>query len=266
VQAGVYKLVESPTTFQQRILGACLAAGQDAFASHRAAGCLWGLPGGAEILEISVRRARNPRIANVTVHRVADLRPRDVTRIEGIPATSVARTILDFASLLDPEGLERLLDHALANRKVTVRTMNTQLRELGTRGRRGSRRLAELLMARPASARAPDSELEARLLRTLRAHGLPPPIPQHPVRLLNGRTVRVDFAYPEALLAIEADSYHHHSSLTAWSRDRIRNNELIAMGWRVLPVTFHDLRTDPTAVADQVSRSLRVRMLERKGT
>lgn len=82
------------------------------------------------------------------------------------------------------------------------------------------------------------------------------PICQHEVRLQTGQRAYVDFAYPEALLAIEADSYRHHSSLAAWSRDRVRNNELVAMGWRVLPVTFRDLTSRPSAVADQIARAL----------
>ena len=79
---------------------------------------------------------------------------------------------------------------------------------------------------------------------------------QYPIRLPNGRTIRIDFAYPEVRLAIEADSYRYHSSLTDWSRDRTRHNQLIALGWRVLPITFVELRANPNAVADQVAQRL----------
>jgi very-short-patch-repair endonuclease len=82
-------------------------------------------------------------------------------------------------------------------------------------------------------------------------------MPQFRVRLPSGRVARFDFAYPNARLAIEADSYRYHSSLLDWSRDRVRHNELIALGWRVLPVTFSELRTDPIGVAHQVARCLR---------
>jgi very-short-patch-repair endonuclease len=67
----------------------------------------------------------------------------------------------------------------------------------------------------------------------------------------------LDFAYPEERLAIEADSYRHHSSLTDWSRDRVRNNELVALGWRILPITVLDLAHRPGHVADQVTRALK---------
>ncbi|MFN2589661.1 MAG: endonuclease domain-containing protein [Actinomycetota bacterium] len=66
----------------------------------------------------------------------------------------------------------------------------------------------------------------------------------------------MDFAYPAARLVIEADSYRYHSGLTSWSHDRARNNQLVALGWRVLAVTVDDLRRNPTSVADQVAASL----------
>ena len=66
----------------------------------------------------------------------------------------------------------------------------------------------------------------------------------------------INAAFPGALLAIEVDSYLHHSTLGDWSRDRSRNNELIALGWRVLSVTSHQLKVDPSAVVDQIARAL----------
>jgi very-short-patch-repair endonuclease len=78
------------------------------------------------------------------------------------------------------------------------------------------------------------------------------------VTLPGGRVAYLDFAYPAAFLGLEADSYLHHSTRTAWSRDRVRNNELVALGWRVLPVTFTELKQAPSSVADQVRRCWRV--------
>jgi very-short-patch-repair endonuclease len=76
------------------------------------------------------------------------------------------------------------------------------------------------------------------------------------VRLPDGRRRFVDLAYPDALLAVEADGYTHHATLGEWSRDHVRSNELVALGWRILPVTYRDLQLRPAAVADQVRRAL----------
>ena len=104
-----------------------------------------------------------------------------------------------------------------------------------------------------------DSEFQRRLEKVLESAGLPAARIEYPVRLANGRTAYVDAAFPGARLAIEADSYLYHSTLTAWSRDRSRNNELVALGWRVLPITYQELRDDPGAVADQIAQALSAR-------
>jgi hypothetical protein len=103
-----------------------------------------------------------------------------------------------------------------------------------------------------------DSELQRRLESLLQAAGLPCPEYELPVRLPSGRTVYPDVAFPAHLLAVEADSYVHHSTLTDWSYDHVRNNELAAMGWRVLHVTHEQLRLDPRGVVDQIARALAV--------
>jgi very-short-patch-repair endonuclease len=113
-----------------------------------------------------------------------------------------------------------------------------------------------LLNERSEVSRVAQSEFERKLFRTLRQQGLPAPDRQYPVELPSGRRAYLDFAYPAALLAIEADSYRHHSSLSDWSRDHTRNNELISMGWRVLPVTFHDLLHEPRLLAARVALAL----------
>jgi len=44
---------------------------------------------------------------------------------------------------------------------------------------------------------------------------------------------------------MEADSYLWHASLADWQRDRARNNELIALGWSILPLTAISSSTLP---------------------
>ena len=67
---------------------------------------------------------------------------------------------------------------------------------------------------------------------------------------------RVDFAYPAARVAIEADGFRWHSSRQQWDRDRARRNALTAMGWTVLNVTWAELRDNPDAVINTISALL----------
>jgi very-short-patch-repair endonuclease len=149
-----------------------------------------------------------------------------------------------------------VLDHVLARRRVSLPYLGRRLQALGTRGRRGTGLLADLMAERQGRMRHADSEPQRRLGEVLAEAGLPPARVEHPVRLPSGRMAYIDAAFPEALLAIEVDSYLHHSTLSDWSRDRARNNELIALGWRVLSITPHQLEVDPSAVVGQVALAL----------
>lgn len=65
----------------------------------------------------------------------------------------------------------------------------------------------------------------------------------------------MDAAYPEGMLALEADGYRWHAGRRAWLRDLRRRNRMAALGWRVLHVTHSDLRDRPGEVVAEV-RSL----------
>ncbi|HET7722464.1 MAG TPA: hypothetical protein VFK43_21040 [Acidimicrobiales bacterium] len=96
---------------------------------------------------------------------------------------------------------------------------------------------------------------ERRLLAELKSAGLPRPQTQFVVFLPDGRRAVLDYAFPDWLLALEADSYRHHSSRTDWGRDQVRNRCLTAIGWRILPVTWDDL-AEPGEMLDAVRRGL----------
>ncbi|MFN2614759.1 MAG: endonuclease domain-containing protein [Actinomycetota bacterium] len=102
----------------------------------------------------------------------------------------------------------------------------------------------------------PESVLETRLLRLMKVHRLPPPSLQHRVRA-GSSVARVDFAYPELKLAIEADGYRHHSRPVDWERDRRRRNRLTEAGWHVVHVTWNDLVQRPEEVILQIRGMMR---------
>ncbi|HEY2666108.1 MAG TPA: hypothetical protein VGK51_04655, partial [Actinomycetota bacterium] len=89
--------------------------------------------------------------------------------------------------------------------------------------------------------------------------GLPLPVAQYRVLMADGSEVFLDFAYPDVMLAIEADSYLWHASLADWRRDRARNNELVALGWSILPITYDLVVHTPGEAARQVGRALQTR-------
>ena len=255
IHLGVFLILGSPRTWRQSLLAACLVAGPDAFASHSAAAELLGLSGVPKRLEITVAHQRRLVVDGVVVHRTRHLDRADRCRVEGIPCTSVARTLIDLAECLQLRQLEQVLDDALARRLVPLAYLRNRVHALGISGMPGRRQLAEVIDARLKGPYIPPSRFERKLQEVLAEYGLPA-VREHWVRLDNGTLRRIDFAFPEVMLAVEADSYRHHSSLPDWEADRIRNNELVAIGWSVVSVTYLDLVTNPAAVADQIARAL----------
>ena len=104
--------------------------------------------------------------------------------------------------------------------------------------------------------RVPDTVFETRMLREINRAGLPRPEVQYRVRDGDRTIAVVDFAYPEQLVAIETDGYRWHSGKARWQKDLRRRNRLAVVSWRVLHVTWDELRDDPASVTDAIRRTL----------
>ena len=194
----------TPTSRRQRLLAACLAG--PAVASHRAAAALWGFPGFEDApIEVSAMRHFRRHAADVVWHESRHLGERSVTAIDGIPITRAARTIVDLGYVVDEATVVSALDDALRRALVTVASVEETLERIGPR-RLGSGVVRAALKRRPADAPVPESVLESRFEQLLTEAGLPAPIRQHEIRDRHGALLaRVDFAYPDARLAIEVD-------------------------------------------------------------
>lgn len=217
----------------QSSLAACLAAGGDAVAAGRTAAALWRLdirPGRA----VEIMSTRLIRLPGVRAHRVRRLPRADRGRTQGVPVTSVARTLADLAPQLTSHALEQAVDDALRRGILSVERLRRCVTALAA-GRRPLGALPDILGARLEASEVGDSALEARALRSLRRAGLPPET-QYRVEVA-GRRYRLDMAYPEHRVAIEADGWEWHGQRGAFDADRQRANELVAAGWRILRFT-----------------------------
>jgi len=182
-------------------------------------------------VEITVRARRSAPSPNLVVHR--GLVPATVV-IEGIPATNAARTLLDVASRVEPPLLETLVDDAITRRITTRANLEWEATLSGGQGRPGTRAFRDAIAhLREGHCESP---LENKVLRLLIADGLPVPRRQYEIQSGDFKA-RVDFAYPEAKLAIEVDGFRHHGDREAFERDRRRDARLAALGWTVIRVT-----------------------------
>ena len=105
---------------------------------------------------------------------------------------------------------------------------------------RGAAALKAAIRTDPALTR---SEAERRLLELVRAARLPKP--EANARLLGWE---VDLVWRDARLVVEVDGYAFHSSRSSFERDRRKDAELIAAGYRVLRFTWRQIADEPAAV------------------
>ena len=257
---GVLRIVGWPVTWEQRLSVACLRAGPEAVVSHRAAGRLWEIEGFDRApVEISVPRGHRRRPRQGIVHELRDLDRRDLAWRSGWRVTNPARTIVDLGAMVSPEVVEVGVDDLLGRGLTTLDRVGETTERLGRPGRTGPATARQLLVARRELGGLTDSGFETRLLRILRLAGLPAPALQHVVSDTDGRFVmRLDAAYVDERVGIEADSERWHMDRRRFVADRTKRAAAESLGWRILAFTHHHLVHDESFVVATVSRTLEV--------
>jgi very-short-patch-repair endonuclease len=251
----VFRIAGAPESWRQSLRAATLGWGDGAVASHRSAAALWRLarfePGP---IELTVPRLRH-RAVPVIVHRNV-LFEADVVIREAIPVTTPARTLIDIASVCPPDAVEEAFDDALRRKMISIPRMRWRLDEIeGGGGRPGVSLMRSLVEAR-AEGIVSQSVLETRLLRVMMRAGIPKPVSQFQIRDGDELIAIVDFAFVAEKVAVEADGYRWHSGRIKWQDDLTRRNRITSLGWRVIHVTWDDLRVRPVEVIDSINLAL----------
>ena len=91
-------------------MAAVRAYGPGTILSHRAGGAHWQIVRAAGTCEVTIATPRRSR-PGVTVHRAA-LPADEITVHEGVPITTVPRTLFDLAAVLPQRQLERAINEA----------------------------------------------------------------------------------------------------------------------------------------------------------
>jgi very-short-patch-repair endonuclease len=172
------------------------------------------------------------------------LQPADLTVIDGIPATTAARTLIDVAGRMPRTVFGDVFDTAIVRRIVTVDRLRARAVDLWAPRRNGCAIVLELLDERDPGLRDARDVWEAKVLRVVRRLGLPPPRVNYRVRV-GGKVRYLDVAWPDVKVAVEFDGFVPHSTRRVFDDDRSRQNDLVADGWTVFRVTATMLR-DPT--------------------
>ena len=245
VHRGVYAVGRRALTTKGRFLAAVFACGNQAVLSHQSAAVLWELrPERGRRIDVTVpTTGGRTRRGAMIVHR-SPLPDREVTVRDRVPVTTVARTIVDLADVLPRRALERAIDEA-AYLRHDIDSLEAK------RGRRGYGLLSKVLADHDTGSTWTRSELEEQMLALCRRFGLPAPEVN---AMIGGH--EVDFVWRDARVIVETDGWAAHGTRRAFERDRIRDAELMAAGWRVIRVTMRRLEREPEAVAKQLARLL----------
>jgi very-short-patch-repair endonuclease len=174
--------------------------------------------------------------------------PEDERTVEeGIPVTTVPRTILDLAATEDADTVENILRESEFLR-LTDRLSLPALTERypGKRGTRKVHLALKRLREEPEGRRR--SRLEERFAPFLRRHSLSLPRFNDWI-LLGVKRYQVDCHWPDLRQIVELDGWEAHSTRSAFREDRARDRRLEAAGYFVTHITWNQLDDEGEEIA-----------------
>jgi hypothetical protein len=252
----VYAVGHGDLTEHGRCIAAVAACGPGALLSHGAAAWLWGLVATCpRIVDASVAtRGKRRSEKTIRLHHSPALTAEDGTRVERIPATSLARTLLDCAASFSAARLRRAIEKAERMELLDLRQIEALLAR--TRGHPGWGRLRAALRAYrdPGFTR---SDLERDFLRLVREAGLP-----RPATNLFVAGFELDAYWEAERFAVELDTYEFHGGRVSFEQDRLRREDLKLAGIEITQVTGIRMEQRPEQVKDRLRRLLAQRRHE----
>ena len=243
IYRGVYAVGHPVLRREACWLAGVLACGPGATLSHRSAAALWEIAAdSATTVDVTVpTRTGRTRRAGIRVHRSGRLAPTEVTVHDGIPVTTVARTLLDYADTATRQSVKRAIDESEYRRLFDLTALRAVVEN--NPGRRGAR-LLELAASPPEPTR---TELERTFLALTERHGLPRP------RVgVDVGPYTADFMWPDAKLIVETDGLDAHGTRAALEHDRRRDRWMLHRGYRTVRLTDRALDDEEAAVAEQL--------------
>jgi very-short-patch-repair endonuclease len=252
IHRGVYAVGYPVSGIKSRWMAAVLAAGPDAVLGHRSAAQLWGLMSRSSHRSDVTRPTYFRSHPLICSHR--SLLPDDErTVVDGIPVTTVPRTVLDLAAV----GSRRQVERALNEAEVRQLTDRLSIPDLLARypGRRGTVVLRKLLAEGAEASGVTRNDFEELFVPLLDSHGLPRPRFNADFAVA-GRFVCVDCLWQRERLIVELDGRAAHGTREAFEADRERDRLLMVDGWRVMRVTWRQLHSQPASIASDLRKAL----------
>jgi len=246
---GVYSVGCGELPPLARELAALLACGKGSLISHHSAAFVWGLRTAPPTeVEVSVVGRCCASRKGIRVHRIQKIHRHELSRHEGLWVSSPARAILEVAVTASVDEVADLVNEGQGLRRFAPGELEAVQRR--HRGRRGARKLAEVLGDEDAMT-VTRSKAEKAFLKLIRDARLP--VPETNERL--GR-YKPDFMWREQRLIVELDSYQFHGGPDGFQNDREKDLVYRDAGFDVLRPTRNHVIHEPARVLVSVVRAL----------
>jgi very-short-patch-repair endonuclease len=245
----VYAVGHAPLGARGRWMAAVLACGPGAALSHGDAAALHDIRhvgGGA----VHVTATKRHDLEGVRCHWARILHPIDCARVDGIPVTTLARTYLDLAEILNHGRLIDALEAAQRQNKLDVSALHAVIAR--NPGRHATHPLREAIAELDDQPPLIQSPAEQAFRELVRNYGLPQP--QFNV-YVEGELV--DAVWWEQRLVAEVDGWNFHRSKRSFANDRRRDRKLVKAKFRAVRYTGDEVLGEPEAVAGELSELLR---------
>jgi predicted transcriptional regulator of viral defense system len=252
IYRGVYAVGHTVVPIRGQRMAAVLTAGGGAVLSDRDAAAEWSmLRKTSGRIHVTAPRALRPR-RGLLLH-CRRLPADEVTCLDGIPITTVPRTIFDLAAT-EPR---RRVEQALHESEVQRLTDALSLPDLVERYPHtpGVRTIRAILAERGAGETITREGLVDLFLAFGDELRFPRPLTDYWITA-NGRSYECDAVYLEQRVIVELDGYATHSTRRKFESDRVRDRDLQLAGWIVVRVTWHQLRHERDALARDLRRLL----------
>ena len=261
LHADVFAFGGAALTRRSRIRASALQV-PEGVVSHEAALVLHGVPRLPADLAVTIgRHEAGHTHPGIRIHRVRDLLSAHTALVDGIPVTTLERSIVDATTVLSIARLRFLLDQVtIEHRMTTIGGIGRVLRQVNRRGRARIGNLAPLLAERSPAEPSPRSRLERRVDALQAAVPLPPPSTEHPLPTDGGYHGYVDRCWIDARLILEIDGRSWHARERSMARDRARDREAARLGWQTLRILDEEVDDCPVAVIDDVRTAHAVRL------
>jgi hypothetical protein len=264
---GVLVVTGYPRTWEQRIAVVVALGAAKPRVSNGAAARLFGLDGfdsaDAELIVLRPSRLTRAAAGGIIVHQTAVLEPMDCYERDGLPCTTLARTLADLGTTESREAVWRALISARRVHRVNPLWLQQTAVRLHRPGQLGTGVLLDALRRWTVEGTLPDSWFE-ELLRCLLVHpDIPAMVPQYVVTDDNGRFVaRVDLGIPSVRVGIEGHSRKFHFGPILEAAGEDRDLRVAGCGWELVYLGWYAQRR-PAEVAELIAKVCRGRLRQR---